>query len=64
MDVSRFANLAIAGSQQFEDHGNETDAFPFAYAVSDDPLTGVRDAIAERPDTEPLIIHTQTWTED
>ena len=63
MNMSRFANLTIAGSQQYEDHGNTTDTFPFAYAVSDDPLTGVRDAIAKRPGTDPLIIHTQTSTE-
>ncbi|MDF3061605.1 MAG: hypothetical protein K0S06_1714 [Microvirga sp.] len=63
MNMSRFANLTVAGSQQYEDHGNETDTFPFAYDFSEDPLTGARDAIAKRPDTDPLIIHTQTSTE-
>jgi Alpha/beta hydrolase domain len=63
MNMARFANLTVAGSQQYEDHGNETDTFPFAYGWSVDPLSGARDSIARRPDTDPLIIHTQTATE-
>lgn len=63
MNLSRFANLTVAGSQQYEDHHNATDTFPFSYAWSEDPLTATTDAIAKRPDTDPLIIHTQTSTE-
>lgn len=63
MNMGRFANLTLAGSQQYEDHGNDTDRFPFAYAWSQDPVSGRSDAIAKRPETDPLIIHTQTSTE-
>ncbi len=37
--------------------------FPFAYADSTDHLTGQRDAILKRPETDPLVLHTQTATE-
>ena len=34
MNMNRFANLMVAGGQQYEDHGNATDTFPFAYDFS------------------------------
>jgi hypothetical protein len=59
----RFANLVSAAGQQYEDHHNIADRFPFAYGASTDHLTGRTDAILKRPDTDPLVIHTQTATE-
>ncbi len=59
----RFASPIVSGGQQYEDHFNIADSFPFSYAWSRDHLTGREDAILKRPDTDPLVIHTQTATE-
>ncbi len=59
----RFANAIVSGGQQYEDHENPADHFPFAYASCTDHLTGRTDAICKRPDTDPLIFHSQTGTE-
>ena len=59
----RFASPIVSGGQQYEDHFNIADSFPFSYAWSRDHLTGREDAILKRPDTDPLVIHTQTSTE-
>jgi Alpha/beta hydrolase domain len=59
----RFANAVVSGGQQYEDHFNPADTFPFSYAETTDHLTGRRDAILKRPATDPLVIHTQTATE-
>jgi Alpha/beta hydrolase domain len=59
----RFASPIVSGGQQYEDHFNIADSFPFSYAWSTDHLTGKQDAILKRPDTDPLVIHTQTGTE-
>ncbi len=59
----RFASPIVSGGQQYEDHFNIADSFPFSYAWSTDHLTGRQDAILKRPDTDPLIFHTQTSTE-
>jgi Alpha/beta hydrolase domain len=59
----RFANAVSPAGQQYEDHHNPADRFPFSYAESTDHLTGKRDAILKRPATDPLVIHTQTATE-
>jgi hypothetical protein len=49
--------------RQHEDHIYPSDQFPFAYGMSTDPLTGKTDAILKRPDTDPLVIHSQTSSE-
>ena len=59
----RFANAVVSGGQQYEDHFNPADSFPFSYAETTDHLTGRCDAILKRPETDPLVIHTQTATE-
>jgi hypothetical protein len=59
----RFASPIVSGGQQYEDHFNIADSFPFSYAQSVDHLTGKEDAILKRPDTDPLVFHTQTATE-
>ena len=59
----RFARVVNPAGQQYEDHENCADRFPFAYGPSTDHLTGREDAILKRPDTDPLVLHTQTATE-
>jgi hypothetical protein len=59
----RFANVIVSAGQQHEDHENPADRFPFSYARTTDHLTGRTDAILKRPETDPLVIHTQTGTE-
>ena len=48
-----------------QEHTNqiEPELFPFAYNVLEDPHTRRRDGILKRPETDPLVIHTQTSTE-
>jgi hypothetical protein len=59
----RFANVVTPAGQQYEDHYNAADRFPFSYAPSTDHFTGKTDAILKRPQTDPLVLHTQTATE-
>ena len=59
----RFARVVSAAGQQYEDHENCADRFPFAYGPSVDHLTGREDAILKRPATDPLVLHTQSATE-
>jgi hypothetical protein len=59
----RFASPIVSGGQQYEDHFNIADSFPFSYAWSVDHMTGREDAILKRPETDPLVFHTQTATE-
>ena len=59
----RFASVVSPAGQQYEDHWNCADRFPFSYAESTDHLTGRTDAILKRPETDPLVLHTQTATE-
>ena len=49
--------------RQHADHLYPSDQFPFAYRVIEDPLTGKKDGILKRPETDPLVIHTQTSSE-
>jgi hypothetical protein len=63
LNTARFANMTLPAGQQYEDHFNPADAFPFAYAPSTDHVTGRADAILKRPVTDPLVLHTQTATE-
>ncbi|MBL8699475.1 MAG: hypothetical protein JNK67_13950 [Alphaproteobacteria bacterium] len=59
----RFANGVVPAGQEHEDHFNPADRFPFSYSSSQDHFTGRTDAILKRPDTDPLVLHTQTATE-
>ena len=59
----RFACVISPAGQQYEDHWNCADRFPFSYAQCTDHLTERSDAILKRPDTDPLVLHTQTATE-
>ncbi len=59
----RFAYAVSPAGQEHEDHYNAADRFPFTYGYCTDPVTGKQDAILKRPDSDPLVIHTQTSTE-
>jgi hypothetical protein len=59
----RFANVIVAAGQEHEDHFNPADRFPFTYGETRDHFTGKVDAICKRPETDPLVLHTQTATE-
>ncbi len=61
--AGRFGNLTVPAGQQYEDHFNPSDRFPFAYAETTDHLTGRTDALCKRPATDPLVFHTQSATE-
>jgi hypothetical protein len=49
--------------RQHEEHLYPSDQFPFAYPLSTDPWSGQTDAILKRPQTDPLVLHTQTSSE-
>ena len=59
----RFACGTDPAGQEFETHDKAADRFPFAYAECTDHVSGRRDAILRHPETDPLVIHTQTATE-
>jgi hypothetical protein len=59
----RFAAIMPLPGQEYENHFTPVDRFPFSYARTTDHLTGKSDAILKRPETDPLVIHTDTATE-
>jgi hypothetical protein len=59
----RFANGSSMAGQQFEEHHNFADRFPFGYGMTTDRLTGRADAICKRPATDPLLMQIQTSSE-
>jgi hypothetical protein len=59
----RFAAIMPLPGQEYENHLTPVDRFPFSYASSSDHLTGRTDAILRHPQTDPLVIHTDTATE-
>lgn len=59
----RFANVFSASGGAYQHRFCYGDRFPFSYAETTDHLTCETDAILKRPETDPLVIHTQTSTE-
>lgn len=59
----RFAANCILPGQEQENHYSPADRFPFSYAWSTDHFTGRSDAILKRPETDPLVIHTDSASE-
>jgi hypothetical protein len=59
----RFGQPVRNPGLQHEEHCSYADRFPFSYAWSFDHLTGKKDAILKRPETDPIVFHTQTSTE-
>lgn len=49
--------------RQHYDHLYPSDQFPHAYSVTTDAITGKTDGILKRPETDPLVIHTQSASE-
>jgi hypothetical protein len=59
----RFANIQVLPGQEYENHFTPVDRFPFSYASSTDAHSGAMDAILKRPQTDPLVIHTDSASE-
>jgi hypothetical protein len=59
----RFANLTVLPGQEYENHFTPADRFPFSYAACTDVHSGRTDAILKRPQTDPLVIHTDSSSE-
>jgi hypothetical protein len=59
----RFAHGSSMAGQQYEEHYNVADRFPFSYAATTDHLTGRTDALLTRPATDPLVMHMQMASE-
>lgn len=59
----RFGNMVLLPGQEFENHLNAADRFPFSYTISTDHLTGRTDGILKRPETDPKVIQTDTAAE-
>lgn len=59
----RFANAMVLPGQEYENHFTPADSFPFSYAQCKDQHSGVTDGILKRPDTDPLVIHTDSASE-
>lgn len=59
----RFANVISGAGCAYEESEIYGDRFPFSYAETTDHLTGRTDAILKRPETDPLVFHSQTATE-
>lgn len=59
----RFANIMLMPGQEYENHFTPADRFPFSYASCTDVHSGHTDAILKRPETDPLVIHTDTAAE-
>lgn len=63
-----FANVEFADpniySRQDDRHDFVSTSYPpFTYAVTTDPISGIRDGILKRPATDPLVIQTDTENE-
>jgi hypothetical protein len=56
----RWSQPVRLASYQHEDRYSYSDRFPFAYTATEDHLTGQRDGLLKRSDTDPFWIHTQT----
>jgi hypothetical protein len=59
----RFANVISGAGCAYEEPAIYGDRFPFSYAECTDHITGMTDAILKRPETDPLVMHSQTATE-
>ena len=49
--------------RQHEQHLYPSDQFPFSYVQATDPWSGQSDALLRHPETDPLVMHTQTASE-
>jgi len=63
-----FANVEFADPNIYSRQGDHHDFLsnsypPLTYAVTTDPITGIRDGILKRPATDPLVLHVDTANE-
>ena len=63
-----FANVEFADPNVYARQDQKPDFTshsipPLTYAVTTDPISGVRDGILKRPETDPLVFHTDTSNE-
>jgi len=63
-----FANVEYADPNVYSRQDQHTDFVsysypPLTYAVTTDPISGIRDGILKRPDTDPLVFHVDTANE-
>jgi hypothetical protein len=59
----RFADPNIWSDQDDRHDFLQTSYPPFSYAITADPVTGIRDGIMKRPATDPLVFQTDSGTE-
>jgi hypothetical protein len=59
----RFADPNIWSDQDDRHDFLQTSYPPFSYAITTDPITGIRDGIMKRPETDPLVFQTDSGTE-
>ncbi len=59
----RFADPDVFSEQDFHHDFLQSSYPPFTYAVTTDPLSGVRDGILKRPETDPLVFQIDSSTE-
>jgi hypothetical protein len=63
-----FANVEFSDPNVYSRQDDHSDYLshslaPFTYAVTTDPISGVRDGILKRPATDPLVFHVDTANE-
>jgi len=63
-----FMNVEFSDPNVYSRQDDHTDYLshsmsPLTYAVTTDPMTGVRDGLLKRPSTDPLVIHIDTANE-
>ena len=59
----RFADPNIYSEQEDRHDFLMSSYPPFTYAVTTDPISGIRDGIMKRPDTDPLVFQTDSASE-
>ena len=59
----RFADPNIYSAQDTAHDFLQTSYPPFTFRVTTDPISGIRDGVLKRPDTDPLVIDTTHETE-
>lgn len=59
----RFADPDVFSEQDFHHDFLQSSYPPFTYAVTTDPLSGIRDGICKRPKTDPLVFQLDSSTE-
>src|SRR5258708_28462603 len=59
----RSAPPIVCGAQSLAHAFSEDASPPMTYAVTRDPISGIEDGILKRPETDPLVVHTDDSAE-